>query len=194
MPDEGQAEGVLGLAGGEPGGGFDHAGQLVAAGKLAVLGGHSASDLIELGTPGQIVIDDGEELVQLRRDLNTGASTITMHRLVLPAWICRARAWMISVAPRNLSRLSKTTSVVPDPLATCGSARMTARGSWASVTPGIWIGSSGNVMPRSQSQTPSRQPSSRHRVVRSRVASVGSFVCTHKPGEAGGDEFAETRG
>jgi hypothetical protein len=70
MPNERQAVGVLGLAGGEPGGGFDHAGQVIAFGKLAVLGGHSAGDLFEVRVAGQLVIDDGEELFQLRRNLN----------------------------------------------------------------------------------------------------------------------------
>ena len=59
-----------------------------------------------------------------------------------------------------------------------GRARMIASGSWVSVTPGIWIGSSGKVIPRSQSQLPSLHPSVRHRAVSSRVASVGSLVCT----------------
>ncbi len=88
---------------------------------------------------------------------------------------------MISVAARNLCRLSDTVSVVPEPLVICGSARMIASGSWVPVTPGIWIGSSGKVMPRSQSHVPSRQPSARHRFVRSRMASVGSAVVIQRP-------------
>lgn len=78
--------------------------------------------------------------------------------------------------PMKRCRFSKTTSVVPAPWTTCGSARMTVNGSWLSLRPGTAIGSSGNAMPRSQSHVASRQPSVRHRLVRSRVAAVGSQV------------------
>ncbi|MEI8320333.1 MAG: hypothetical protein WCH79_20570, partial [Planctomycetia bacterium] len=72
VPDQGQAERILGLIAGEALGGVDHPSQFVALGKLTVLGGDTAGDLLQLGMVWQFMVNTYEEFVELGRELRDG--------------------------------------------------------------------------------------------------------------------------
>ena len=67
VPDQREAEGVLGLDAGQPGRRVEHGGQAVALGQLAGLGGDAAGDPLELVAAGQVVLDDDEAAAPARR-------------------------------------------------------------------------------------------------------------------------------
>ena len=72
VPDQREAERVLGLDAGQPGRRVEHGRQAVALGQLAGLGGDAAGDPLELVAAGQVVLDDDELPLQLDGDLHDG--------------------------------------------------------------------------------------------------------------------------
>ena len=139
MPDQRQAEGVLGLHPGQARRRIEDHAQVVALGQVAGLGGDAAGDLLDLVTTGQVVLDDDELALQVRPGSGRRATgSTTKVRSCLPLAIAVSRAWTISAEPRNRWKFLSTRIAVPSGVARAFSALIADRGSAAAgVQPAI---------------------------------------------------------